>query len=245
MLLAKPKIFEQFPDIIFGLSTKSHHQKNDILNFNMSKSIGDSEEIVISNRKCFFNKLGLRLDNVIIQKQTHSEIVNIVDHYEENLIGDALITKSRNLGLAISTADCTNIYLYDSENKVIAAVHSGWMGTEKRILEKTLHILFDEFNSDPKNIYVYFGPSISQNKYEVGNEFNSKFDEKFMLPLNGKSLLDLKSANKDMLQKNGIPGAQIEISEICSYENKNYHSYRRDKVESGRALGVICLMEHL
>ena len=243
MILAKPKIFGQFPEIIFGLSTKSHHQKKDILNFNMSKSIGDSEEIVISNRKFLFNKLGLSLDNVIVQKQTHSDIINIVDHFEENLIGDALITKSRNLGLAISTADCTNIYLYDSENKVIAAVHSGWMGTEKRILEKTLHRLFDEFKSIPKNIYVYFGPSICQKNYEVGAEFKSRFDEKYMLPSNEKWILDLKSANKDMLLKNGITGAHIEMSEICSFENKNYHSYRRDKDESGRALGVIGLME--
>ncbi len=109
----------------------------------MSKSIGDIEELVLSNRAQLFNKLGLSLDSVIVQKQTHSDIVNVVDKFDENLEGDALITKSKNLGLAISTADCTNIYLYDSENKVIAAVHSGWMGTEKRILEKTLNILFE------------------------------------------------------------------------------------------------------
>ena len=245
MILKKPEIFQQFPDLIFGLSTKSENSEYDKFNFNMSKSIGDKEELVLKNRSQFFIKLGLNPHNVIVQRQIHSDIINLVEEFTQNLEGDALVTKSKNLGLAISTADCTNIYLYDSANDVIAAVHSGWMGTEKRILEKTLYLLFDKFNSEPQNIYTYFGPSICQNYYEVGEEFKQKFDSKYMLPNNKKLLLDLKSANKDMLLKNGITESQIEISDICSFENENYHSYRRDKENSGRALGVIALKDNL
>jgi copper oxidase (laccase) domain-containing protein len=51
----------------------------------------------------------------------------------------------------------------------------------------------------------------------------------------------LKKANKDILINNGLPESQIEISDICSFENTNFHSYRRDKTRSGRALGVIAL----
>lgn len=243
MILTKPRIFYQFPELAFGLNQKSNHNIKDRFQFNMSKSIGDSEDTVLSNRASLFNKLGLNLKNVIIQKQTHSDTVNIVDKFTEDLEGDALITKSTNLGLTVSTADCTNIYLYDSENIIIAAVHSGWMGTEKRILEKTLHILFDKFKSDPNNIYAFFGPSICQENYEVGKEFENKFDSKYMLPNANKFHLDLKTANKDMLLANGITGAHIEMSEICSYGNHNYHSYRRDKNKSGRALGVLAIME--
>lgn len=245
MILEKPKIFSEFPEISFGLSTKFNENSKGRFNFNMSKSIGDKEELVLSNRAQLFNKLGLSLESVIVQKQMHGDIVNVVDKFDEDLEGDALITKSKNLGLAISTADCTNIYLYDSENKVIAAVHSGWMGTEKRILEKTLNILFDKFNSNPKNIYAYFGPSICQKNYEVDLEFALKFDQKYVLPNNEKLLLDLKKANKDMLLRNGITEEHIEIDDICNFENKHFHSYRRDKENSGRALGVIAIMEKL
>jgi YfiH family protein len=198
---------------------------------------------VENNRVIFFSRLGLSTNNVIIQKQIHSDIVNIVDRFLPGLEGDALITKTKNLGLAISTADCTNIYLYDSKNKIISAVHSGWEGTEKRILEKTLQKLKEKFNSNPHNIYVYFGPSISQENYEVGNEFENKFDSKYLKSNGNKFLLDLKSANKDMLINFGIPGNQIEVSEICSYGDLNFHSYRRDKQNSGRALGVIAMKE--
>lgn len=243
MILEKPEIFQQFPELIFGFSKKHHRGENDKFNFNMSKSIGDNEELVLNNRAEFFGKLGLNLNNVIVQKQTHSDIINIVDSYTANLEGDALITKTKNLGLAISTADCTNIYLYDKVEKIIAAVHSGWMGTEKRILENTLQLLFHKFNCKPENIVAYFGPSISKNNYEVGQEFNSKFNEKYMLPKGEKWLLDLKMANRGMLLDSGISGARIQISDKCSFEDRNYHSYRRDKEISGRAFGVIAIKE--
>ncbi len=241
MKIHRSNIFEQFPEIKFGLSQKQKLNANDKFSFNMSKSIGDNKNIVEKNRKTFFADLGFSLENVIIQKQTHSSIVNIVDKFENDLIGDALITKHKNLGLAISTADCTNIYLFDKKEKVIAAVHSGWEGTEKRILEKTLKKMSERFNCKPKNLFIYLAPSISQENYEVGPEFINRFNKKYLLPKNKKFLLDLKRANKDMLLSFGIPEDQIEISPICSFRNENFHSYRRDKNNSGRALGVIVL----
>ncbi|MCB9218059.1 MAG: peptidoglycan editing factor PgeF [Ignavibacteriales bacterium] len=241
MILEKPQIFNQFPEIIFGLSTKFKTSQNDKFNFNMSKSIGDKDINVEENRRTFFESIGLSVNSVIVQKQIHSDIINVVDEYSSGLVGDALITRKSNLGLAVSTADCTNIYLYDSGKKIIAAVHSGWAGTEKRILEKTLIRMKTEFSCNPKNIYCYFGPSICQLNYEVGDEFKAKFDAKYLIPKNGKYLLDLKSANKHMLINYGIPNNQIEDSEICSFENEKFHSYRRDKDYSGRALGVIAI----
>lgn len=241
MFIGKPKIFSQFPNVLFGLSQKVPLAHDDKYNFNMSKSIGDNEDNVIGNREMFFNSLGLSANNVVIQKQIHGDTINVVDKFKVNLEGDALITKTNNLGLAISTADCTNIYLYDSKENIIAAVHSGWMGTEKRILEKTLQTLCNNFNVNPQNLFVYFGPSICQDNYEVGIDFHSKFDDKYLTKKGEKFLLDLKKANKDILTNNGVPESQIEISDICSFENTNFHSYRRDKTRSGRALGVIAL----
>lgn len=241
MYLNKPKIFEQFPNILFGFSTKYINYENDPFNFNMSKSVGDSENKVEENRDTFFSKIGLNLSSVVIQKQVHSDKINIIDEYNSDITGDALITNKINLGLAISTADCTNTYLYDSLNKIIAAVHSGWAGTEKQILKKTIIEMKDKFGTNPKNVYAYFGPSICQNNYQVGSEFLSKFNDKYLDLIEGKYYLDLKSLNYDMLLDEGIPEEQIEVSEICSFGNKKYHSYRRDKENSGRALGVIAL----
>ena len=242
MYIHRSKLLSQFPDIIFGLSTKIGNAHIDKFSFNLSKSIGDDENIVEKNRSDFFSELGLNLESVVLQKQIHSARINLIGKYINNLIGDALITKIKNLGLAVSTADCTNIYLYDPIEKVIAAVHSGWVGTEKRILIHTVMKLVNEFSCKPENLFVYFGPSISQRNYEVGREFKEKFDEKYLKPVGEKYLLDLKQANKDMLVKLEIPESQIEISEICNFEDERFHSYRRDKEHSGRAFGVIALI---
>jgi len=241
MILKKTKIFSQFPNVIFGFSTKSNHQADDKFYFNMSKSIGDDEKNVLENRNILFSSIGLNKSDVIIQKQTHSDIVNVVNEFANDLVGDALITNKQNLGLAISTADCTNIYLYDSKQQIIAAVHSGWKGTELQILSKTLQKLIEEFNSMPNDIFVYFGPSICQEKYKVGKDFTKKFEPKYLSKIDDKYFLDLKRANEDMLLEFGVPQNHIEVSDNCSFTKNNFHSFRRDKKNSGRALGVIAL----
>lgn len=241
MLIHRAKIFENFPEIIFGFSTKIGNGNNGKFGFNLSKSIGENEEIVEENRNEFFKNMNLSTDKVIVQKQTHSDIINYIEQFSNTLTGDALITKKVDLGLAVSTADCTNIYIYDPKVKIIAAVHSGWEGTEKKILEKTVNKLFGDFACNPKDFIVYFGPSISQKNYEVGKEFENKFDKKYLMPNKEKYLLDLKTANKYMLLNFGVPENQIEIDENCSYENPIFQSYRRDKQNSGRALGIIAM----
>lgn len=241
MKIHKAKIFESFPEILFGFSTKMGNGLNGKFGFNLSKSIGENEEIVEEKRSEFFKNLHLSTDKVIIQKQTHSDIINYIEQFSNTLTGDALITRKKDIGLAVSTADCTNIYIYDPKVKIIAAIHSGWEGTEKRILEKTINKLISDFDCDPKDFIVYFGPSISQKNYEVGKEFENKFDKEYLIPIKEKYLLDLKTANKDMLLNYNVPESQIEIDENCSFENPMFQSYRRDKQNSGRAFGVIAM----
>jgi YfiH family protein len=146
--------------------------------------------------------------------------------------------------LAISSADCPAIFIYDSKEKVIAAVHSGWKGTEKKILKKAIEKLKNEFNVNPSNLICYIGPSISQNNYQVGEEVAQKFDKEFILRNEINFYLDLKSANYKMLVDEGVKQANIQVSELCSYEYETIlHSYRRDGQKSGRALGVIAMKD--
>ena len=244
MFILKPYIFQQFPEIIFGFSTKIGGNNNSDFGFNLSFSVGDHNSIVESNRSSFFKTIGLDDNSVAFQKQTHSDIIKIVDSPGNNGESDALITNKKHLGLAITIADCTPIFIYDNKNKVIAGVHSGWRGTEKRILAKTLQTLVKKFNSNPQHIFVYLGPSISQMNYEVGKEVADKFDKKYRTTGNGKLFLDVSSVNYDTLLEFGIPKAQIQKSDLCTFEfNSILHSHRRDQEKSGRSLGVIAIKE--
>ena len=244
MQLIHSQILKKYSGINFAFSTKVGLNRSAPYYFNLSLSVDDNEKIVKENRKALFSELGLAEDSVAIQKQTHSDIVRYVT--KGGIVGesDAMITNRTNLGLAIGVADCTPIFIYDSENKVIAAVHSGWRGTEKRILEKTILKLKNEFNSKPKKLVAYIGPSISQKNYEVGKEVADLFDDKYKVKRNEKYLLDVASANYDMLINSGLQKPNIEKSNLCTYEEKDLlHSYRRDGKKSGRSMGIIVMKD--
>lgn len=244
MKFIQPEIFKKYPEIIFGFSTKIGLNRGAPFYFNMSFSTGDDEKIVAENRKAFFNALGLSEDKVAVQKQIHSDIVKYVTCGGMNGESDAMITNRSNLGLAISTADCTPVFIYDPENKIIAAVHSGWRGTVKKILLKTLQRLVDDFDSNPGKLITYIGPSISRKNYEVGSEVADLFDEKYKTKKADKYLLDVSGANYDMLINFGLQKNNIETSSLCTYEEKELlHSYRRDGINSGRSMGIIALRD--
>jgi polyphenol oxidase len=244
MYILKPYIFNGYPEIIFGFSTKVSPGVEPPYYFNLSYSVGDVKSIVDKNRNDFFKTLGLTIENVGYQRQIHSDIVKVIECSGDNGVSDALITDKKNLGLAITVADCTPIFIYDKKNKVIAAVHSGWRGTEQKILYKTLENLKQNFASVPENLIIYIGPSISQANYGVGDEVAKKFHPNFLRWKDRKVFLDVSGINYNLLLDYGIPKNQIQKSELCTYEFKDLlHSYRRDGSTSGRSIGVIAIKE--
>lgn len=242
MVIVKSQIFLRFPEVIFGFSTKLGAERSEPFYFNMSKTVKDDEEIVNENRELFFKSLGLSTKEVAFQKQNHTDIITYVSQAGQIGESDAMITDKINLGLAISSADCTPVFLYDYKRKIIAGVHSGWRGTELQILDKTIKRLKSEFNCSPSDIIAYIGPSICQQNYEVGPEFEDKFLRRYLLPSGEKFLLDVTQINYDMLLNNGLTEKNIQKSDLCSFGMQGLlHSYRRDGLLSGRALGVIAL----
>ncbi len=245
MLVLKSSLLNRFPQIVFGFSTKIGLKRGDPYYFNMSLSVEDSREKVFRNRRYFFKRLGLSESAVATQKQVHGDRVTFIEEDINCGESDAMITNKPNLGLAISSADCPAIFLFDIQNKIIAAVHSGWRGTEKKILLKVLSKLENDFNSKPSSLVAYIAPSINQKNYEVGEEVASLFAEQYSIKKNSKYLLNLQNMNKDIMLEFGLIRENIQISSLCSYEMKDLlHSYRRDGEVSGRAFGVIAMREN-
>jgi copper oxidase (laccase) domain-containing protein len=74
----------------------------------------------------------------------------------------------------------------------------------------------------------------------VGNELVNQFEEQYVKRINGKFFLDLISANYGMLIEQGVPEKNIEVSQLCSFQEVDLlHSYRREGKTSGRAFGII------
>lgn len=242
MFIIKPHIFDSFPEIVAGVSSKSGLNRNPPYYFNMSFNVNDDKDIVKENRQAFFNKLGIRQNEIAFQNQIHSDIISSVKTAGNCGNSDAMITQLPSLALSVTVADCTPVLIYDSQNRIIAAIHSGWKGAKNNIVFKTLVKMKEEFNSEAANLYAYLGPSISQSNYEIGKDVSDQFDKKYIATSGNRLLLDVPAVNYDQLIKFGIERNHIQKSDLCTFQlNDLLHSYRRDGINSGRSLAVIMM----
>lgn len=96
-----------------------------------------------------------------------------------DLRGDALVTSTPGLALTVATADCLPVLLADPKRRIVAAVHAGWRGTLRRIVEKTVGVMRQRFAVDPAHLVAAFGPSIQVCCFEVGEEVVQEFRSQF------------------------------------------------------------------
>lgn len=238
--IIRSNLFQNFPELVFGFSTKSGGVSPEPYCLNLSLSVGDDAENVKRNRKIFFNELGIIEDHVTFQKQIHSTVINYSDSPKHFDGCDAVYSDKKNNFLAVGVADCIPVFLYEPVKKVVAGVHSGWKGTHGKILTLTIKELVSKFNIDTSFLVVYIGPGISQANYETGEDVGKLFDDDVKYFKNGKYFLDLKKDNYNQLISAGLKKENIEVSNLCTYKEKDLlHSYRRDREKSGRMFGVI------
>ncbi len=189
---------------------------------------------------------GLKIEDLRLLTQVHGDVFwhwGAGGVAASKLEGDAWITDQCGVPIAIKTADCVPILLAHPAG-VIAAIHAGWRGTQLKILNKVLHHLEHQWNLNLQEIKMAVGPAISAKNYEVSEELAVLFSEKEFGPVvspgvRGKFLLDLKQANANLALNCGLRPQQIEISEVCTFEQPDrYYSYRyaqkTGRVESGR-----------
>ncbi len=210
--------------------------------FSMKRN-GSMDGPEAENRKEFFASLGFDESTVARGNQVHGDKVEVAESALTFPDTDGLLTRSGNLLLLISIADCVPVLLFDRKLKVAAAVHSGWKGTVKNIAGKSIDLMCNELNSSPEDVVAFIGPSAGVCCYEVGEDVAEYFSPRFLRSTSraGKSKLDLKLAIASQLIERGIPKGNIELSSYCSICNPNFHSFRRDGESSGRMLAAIAI----
>ncbi len=183
-------------------------------------------------------------------QQIHSNIVHAVRKAPaHNLRGDALITDQPLLLLIVKSADCLPVLIVEEKKRLIAAIHCGWQGTRKRIIQQVMDILKKDFGGQPSSVKVAMGPHIKGECYEIGQEVHLSFLEagfpaslfRPVAGLKGKYMFDLAKANFRQLIKSGVKADHIFNIDICSHCHPLFPSYRRDKEKAGRMLSFIGL----
>lgn len=236
--LIKPQIFKD--SVICGVTDRNPEFPPFGLTFAISPIAKQS--LVKRNFRILAKELQIPPNQIFSVHQIHSNLVHIVNSNYKLSYGDALITNVPNYIIGVKIADCAGILIYDPVWKVVAAVHSGWRGTLKKILPKTIEKMTSVFNSNPKNLLVYISPLASVENYEVGKEFENLFPYS-IVRRNGKIYFDNKKEILTQLISSGARIENVEVSDLCTIANQNLHSYRRDKEKSGRMFAFIGLRE--
>ena len=111
-------------------------------------------------------RAGLDLARVAYAKQVHGAAVARVTGGGFAGIADGLVTTARGVPLAIFTADCLAIVLYDPAVPALGAVHVGWRGTVQGAAQAAV-VALEALGARARHLHAAIAPSIGPCCYEV------------------------------------------------------------------------------
>jgi len=220
------------------------------LDGNMSLSYGDTANS-LKNRQNFLKHIGIDYRNLICAKQVHGKNIKYVTqenkgkgalNYNSSIVDtDGFLTDQKGLPVAVLTADCLSVFIYDPTCPAVSVLHAGWRSTEENICAEGIKMMQDKFNSQPHRLFVGFGPYIRSCCFEVEKDFKSNFGFG-MVKRGSRIFMDIGLINKDQLISCGVREKNIFDSGICtSCDNTNFFSFRKEADKSGRMISVIML----
>jgi YfiH family protein len=195
---------------------------------------------------------------IIGLKQVHSDTIRFSSQVKpgaekEKINGDGIILDQRERMAVIKTADCTPLFFWNNRYLTAGVIHVGWRGLLKGIEKKWLKLLAEKFPQlHRQHLYVYLGPSIEAQCYDVGTDLWEKFsgktyrDDIFYESNHTREKpglkMDIKKGIRLSLVEAGIPADHIFASPLCTFcETRRLPSYRRHPGSGQRIYNFIIL----
>lgn len=225
---------------------------------NLAFHVGDEPKYVRENRGIIAEYLGVEPDRISCGNQVHGlkaveiteDLVGAGAFGEDTAIADcdAVFTKLPNVPLFLFTADCVAVGIYDAKNHAIATVHAGWRGAIGHLPVLTIETMKEAYGTEFKDCYIYLGPSIGPESFEVDVELGKRF-ELAWCGMTKRSVSDVVDYPGDKLDKayinlwnfiaeglmvNGVPKENIAIGGTDTVTDKDCYSYRRESGKTGR-----------
>ncbi len=241
-------------NIIHGFFNRDGGKSTGIYkSLNCGLGSNDNKGKVKKNLKIVKNKVSKKSKDIFLMHQTHSnKVVYIGKNFNFNkgkIKADAVITEEKKVPIGVLTADCVPILLFDKRRNMIAAVHAGWKGAYKGIINKVVKLMTN-MGCEKKNIIAAIGPSIQKESYNVGEDFRKKFIKKdkrnnrFFTNKKNMIFFNLPNFVKSQLKSNRI--VKIDTIKIDTFiEKNNFFSARRSLISKhddyGRNISIIMI----
>lgn len=197
----------------------------------------------------------MSVDHLAILQQEHTyQGLDIVpstflqQHSLYEYTGDFLITKMQKCGLAVLTADCLPIIVYDPVQHVAGIAHAGWKGSASQVVVHAIRAMQSKYNVDVSNIHAFYGANAQPCCYEVSLEFPCYFAsydyaQKSFIKRNNRLYFDNKLFTTLQLQRLGIKPENIYNKHAaCTICSTQYCSARKDKELAERQVTVVTLI---
>ena len=228
--------FEAAGGVAHGFSTRLGGVSEGIYaTLNLGMNRGDAPDRVRENYRRFCAAIGADMGNIVCASQVHGDTVRTVTAADlgigldepEPWQADGLVTDIPGVTLAVYSADCLPILLYDPVRRV------------------------DCYGCDRLDILAAVGPGISKCCFETHEDVPNAMTEAMgaaalssieVLPT-GKFHVDLKGLNAKRLESAGLAPEHIAVSADCTCcLPEKYWSHRYTHGERGSQAAMIAIV---
>ena len=207
---------------------------------------------VKKNLQIVKNKINISAKDIFLLHQIHSnKFIYIDEKYrlKKKPKADAIITNQRNLPIAVLTADCVPILIFDDNKNMISAIHAGWKGAYKDIIEKVLKFMIKK-GCKLKHITAAVGPCIAVENYEIKKDFIKTFlkkDQKnqiFFKKIKNKNYFNLNKYIYSQLKNLEVKNIDMINKDTFNAKNNFFSARRsisRNENDYGRNISIIMI----
>ena len=216
---------------------------------NASYRVGDDPKVVSQNVCDLKLAVGIHDGRIVTMQQVHGDhIVEVRDKkLKEAGEADGMITAESDVYLGVLTADCVPLLFVAPRQRLAAAVHAGWRGTLAGIADKTVRLFKHQYDVEAHDLEIALGPSIGSCCYEVKDDVAVPLMKRWgslttpsIQIKEGRSFVNLRRLNRDILRASGVPGNQLfQVGPCTSCAADEFFSYRRERRETGRQISFI------
>jgi polyphenol oxidase len=183
--------------------------------------------------------------NIVQSQQVHGASIASIEglcSVNDPITGcDAISTDSFSVCLAVRTADCLPIFIFDQVKNIVGIAHAGWRGLSKKLPAKLVVFLQNRYSCKPADLYALIGPAIRSCCYSVGKEFEKDFDG-FLSEKQGRLVCDLIGNAAWQLISAGVLKSKIIDSGECTQCNQEqWISYRASPRTQDRLVSFAAL----
>jgi YfiH family protein len=217
---------------------------------NLGWSVGDDPRAVEENHQRLAAAVGLDRAALRVATQVHGATVLDTDAVGRDRKSeppgtghDALVARTGGVAVGVRTADCVPVLVADPKTGAVAAIHAGWRGIVKGVIDGALDVLAPD-HATRGSLIAAIGPHIRVDRFEVGADVAQQIadasDPTVVVPHEPRPHVDLSRAVRIQLERAGLDAKNVDDVGGCTLaEPERFHSHRRDGERSGRMLSVI------